>query len=162
VKKITWVRPESLTRTFSAAAARSSSKFSRTSSVNDRQFGALTFQTMAGVNLKCGHWSATAGYEINDWLNQCQIFDDATGPHNNDLIVQGLSIKVSYAFCDADSCVLSPLLILDETVHRLATGTFLRPTNASRRCPGPKEHAFPPIARRDSPHQRLPILAIPA
>lgn len=66
--------------------------------INGRHFGALTFQAMAGVNLKYGHWGATAGYEINDWLNQCQIFDDATGPHNNDLIIQGLSIRVSYGF----------------------------------------------------------------
>lgn len=66
--------------------------------INDRQFGALTFQAMAGVNLKYNHWNATAGYEINDWLNQCQIFDDATGPHNNDLIVQGLSLRVGYSF----------------------------------------------------------------
>jgi hypothetical protein len=66
--------------------------------INDRQFGALTFQAMAGVTLKFRHWNVTAGYEINDWLNQCQIFDDATGPHNNDLIVQGLSIRVSYRF----------------------------------------------------------------
>jgi hypothetical protein len=66
--------------------------------INDRHFGALTFQAMIGVNLNYQHWNATAGYEINDWLNQCQIFDDATGPHNNDLIVQGLSIRVSYGF----------------------------------------------------------------
>jgi hypothetical protein len=66
--------------------------------IKDRRFGALMFQTMAGVNLKYGNWNAMAGYEINDWLNQCQIFDDATGPHNNDLIVQGLSIRVSYSY----------------------------------------------------------------
>jgi hypothetical protein len=66
--------------------------------INDRHFGALTFQAMSGVTLNYGNWSTTVGYEINDWLNQCQIFDDATGPHNNDLIVQGLSIRVSYRF----------------------------------------------------------------
>jgi len=66
--------------------------------VKDRNFGALTFQVMAGVHLKYGNWNATAGYEINDWLNQCQIFDDATGPHNNDLIVQGLSARVGYSY----------------------------------------------------------------
>ena len=66
--------------------------------INGRHFGALTFQAMIGVSLKYQHWNATAGYEINDWLNQCQIFDDATGPHNNDLIVQGLSIRVGYSF----------------------------------------------------------------
>ena len=66
--------------------------------VGDHHFGALTFQAMIGVSLNYQHWNATAGYEINDWLNQCQIFDDATGPHNNDLILQGLSIRVSYNF----------------------------------------------------------------
>ena len=66
--------------------------------IDDRRFGALTFQAMVGVNLKYGNWNVTAGYEFNDWLNQCQIFDDATGPHNNDLVVQGLSIRVGYRF----------------------------------------------------------------
>jgi hypothetical protein len=66
--------------------------------IKDRQFGALAFQAMAGVNLQCGRWNVTAGYEMNDWLNQCQIFDDSTGPHNNDLIVQGLTIRATCAF----------------------------------------------------------------
>jgi hypothetical protein len=66
--------------------------------INNRRFGALTFQAMVGVNFKFRHWNAMVGYEINDWLNQCQIFDDATGPHNNDLIVQGLNLRVGYGF----------------------------------------------------------------
>ncbi len=66
--------------------------------IGDREFGALTFQAMVGIQLKYGRWSATAGYEINDWLNQCQIFDDATGPHNNDLILQGLTVNVGCSF----------------------------------------------------------------
>jgi hypothetical protein len=66
--------------------------------IDNRDFGALTFQAMVGMNFKCGNWSAEAGYEINDWLNQCQIFDDATGPHNNDLVLQGLSARVGYRF----------------------------------------------------------------
>jgi hypothetical protein len=66
--------------------------------IADRHFGALTFQAMVGLNISGRHWNATAGYEFNDWLNQCQIFDDATGPHNNDLILQGLSVRVSYNF----------------------------------------------------------------
>ncbi len=66
--------------------------------IDGRDFGALTFQAVVGINLKYRRWSATAGYEINDWLNQCQIFDDATGPHNNDLILQGLTVNVSCSF----------------------------------------------------------------
>jgi len=66
--------------------------------VPDRDFGALAFQAVLGLNVKYRDWSATVGYEINDWLNQCQIFDDATGPHNNDLILQGLTLNVGYDF----------------------------------------------------------------
>jgi hypothetical protein len=66
--------------------------------INNRDFGALTFQAMIGLRLNYLNWNATVGYEFNDWLNQCQIFDDATGPHNNDLIVQGVSLRVSYSF----------------------------------------------------------------
>jgi hypothetical protein len=66
--------------------------------IHGRNFGALTFQAMIGLHLNYRYWNATAGYELNDWLNQCQIFDDATGPHNNDLILQGLCIRVSYGF----------------------------------------------------------------
>ncbi len=66
--------------------------------INDRDFGALTFQAVVGVHLEYGCWSAMAGYEINDWLNQCQIFDDATGPHNNDLLLQGLVVNVGCRF----------------------------------------------------------------
>ncbi len=66
--------------------------------MRDRDFGALTFQVLVGLHLEYGRWSAMAGYEINDWLNQCQIFDDATGPHNNDLLLQGLTASVRCRF----------------------------------------------------------------
>ena len=66
--------------------------------IDGRDLGALTFQAVVGIHLKYRRWSVTAGYEINDWLNQCQIFDDATGPHNNDLILQGLTVKVNCQF----------------------------------------------------------------
>jgi hypothetical protein len=66
--------------------------------IDNRDFGAVMFQAMVGLHLNCRNWNVTAGYELNDWLNQCQIFDDATGPHNNDLIVQGLSVRISYRF----------------------------------------------------------------
>ncbi|MBA4032719.1 MAG: hypothetical protein C0478_17770 [Planctomyces sp.] len=63
-----------------------------------RDFGSLTFQTIVGVQLKYGHLTATAGYELNDWLNQCQIFTDASGPQNNDLLLQGLTVRLAYNF----------------------------------------------------------------
>ena len=66
--------------------------------IDDRDFGALAFQAMIGLHLCYRNWNATAGYEFNDWLNQCQTFDDATGPHNNDLVLQGVSIRVTYGF----------------------------------------------------------------
>ena len=66
--------------------------------IDGRNFGAVTFQAMIGIELKCGPWLATVGYELNDWLNQCQIFDDATGPHNNDLILQGLTVNFLCSF----------------------------------------------------------------
>ena len=66
--------------------------------IGGRDFGALTFQALLGIHLRYGRWSTTAGYEISDWLNQCQIFDDATGPHNNDLILQGLTVKINCEF----------------------------------------------------------------
>ena len=70
----------------------------KTIAVPDRNFGALAFQAIIGFNWRYRRWSATAGYEVNDWLNQCQIFDDATGPHNNDLILQGLTANLSWRF----------------------------------------------------------------
>lgn len=66
--------------------------------IDNRDFGALAFQAIVGIHLEYGRWSAMAGYEINDWLNQCQIFDDATGPHNNDLLLQGLVVNASCRF----------------------------------------------------------------
>jgi hypothetical protein len=69
-----------------------------TTGVDPRNFGALAFQAILGLNLKYGNWSATVGYEFNDWLNQLQIFDDATGPHNNDLILQGLTLRAGYSY----------------------------------------------------------------
>ncbi len=66
--------------------------------IDNRDFGAMAFQAMIGLHLNWRNWNATAGWEFNDWLNQCQIFDDATGPHNNDLIVQGLSVRVGCSY----------------------------------------------------------------
>jgi hypothetical protein len=70
----------------------------RTIPIDGRDFGALAFQAVVGIRLECGRFSAMAGWEINDWLNQCQIFDDATGPHNNDLLLQGLVVNATCRF----------------------------------------------------------------
>ncbi len=71
---------------------------SQTIQVDSRDFGSLAFQTIVGMNVRRGCWSAAVGYEINDWLNQCQIFTDATGPQNNDLLLQGLSANFTLQF----------------------------------------------------------------
>lgn len=71
---------------------------SRVVKVDSRDFGSLTFQTMVGLNIRRGGWTAAFGYELNDWLNQCQVFTDATGPQNNDLLLQGLTASVAFAF----------------------------------------------------------------
>lgn len=63
--------------------------------VDSRNFGSLTIQTMIGANVNYKNVTASIGYEITDWFNQNQLFDDATGPHNNDLLLQGLTIKVA-------------------------------------------------------------------
>nr|WP_261361787.1 Lpg1974 family pore-forming outer membrane protein [Aeoliella straminimaris] len=63
-----------------------------------RDFGSLAFQAMVGMNFRAGHWSGAVGYELNDWLNQCQVFTDATGPQNNDLLLQGLNVRLAYEF----------------------------------------------------------------
>jgi hypothetical protein len=71
---------------------------SQTIQVDSRDFGSLGFQTMVGLDFRLGQWSGTVGYEINDWLNQCQVFTDATGPQNNDLLLQGLTARIGYEF----------------------------------------------------------------
>jgi hypothetical protein len=58
----------------------------------------LRVQEQAGVEGRENPSQAPAGFELNDWLNQCQIFDDATGPHNNDLIFQGLTVNMGCKF----------------------------------------------------------------
>lgn len=66
--------------------------------VGGRNFGAFTVQGILGLNLDYKCCSIKLGYEINDWFNQYQVIDDATGAHNNDLILQGLTLKFAYTF----------------------------------------------------------------
>lgn len=62
------------------------------------RLGALTLQGMIGFQLKHKNFSAKLAYEISDWFNQSQFFDNDTGTHNNDLILQGLTLGISYDF----------------------------------------------------------------
>ena len=54
-----------------------------------RDLGALGLQTLIGINMDYKNATIKLGYEINDWLNQFQVFDNDTGAHNNNLILQG-------------------------------------------------------------------------
>jgi hypothetical protein len=66
--------------------------------VDDKNMGALALQATAGLKFIDRKFSASLGYEIDDWFNQLQIFDDATGAHDNDLTLQGLTLKLAYNF----------------------------------------------------------------
>lgn len=63
-----------------------------------RNLASLNFETFLGGNVHYQNWSLIFGYEISDWLNQFQIFDDGTGGHSNDLVLQGLTLGFSYQF----------------------------------------------------------------
>ena len=72
--------------------------------VRDRNFGALMLQGLMGIGFDVNfdkdqsHFSMKLGYEIEDWFNQYQVFDNATGTHNNDLILQGLTLDMRLDF----------------------------------------------------------------
>jgi len=71
---------------------------------DERNFGSLFLRSFLGVgwdvtfNQDCAHFALKFGYEIEDWFNQCQIFTDTSGSQNNDLILQGLNLSLSFDF----------------------------------------------------------------
>jgi len=69
-----------------------------TTTVGSRNLGALTLQALIGINLNYKCLSMKLGYEIMDWFDQYQVMDDGTGAHDNDLIFQGLTLRMSYVF----------------------------------------------------------------
>lgn len=62
--------------------------------VGPRDLGAFSLQTMLGLHLNYKNFSMSLGYEFSDWFNQYQVLDDATGAHNNDLVLQGLNLGI--------------------------------------------------------------------
>lgn len=62
--------------------------------ISNRNLGALSFQALLGLGFDFKNFSMQLGYEINDWFNQFQVFDNDTGAHNNDLILQGLTLEI--------------------------------------------------------------------
>ncbi|MFA6118466.1 MAG: Lpg1974 family pore-forming outer membrane protein [Parachlamydiales bacterium] len=71
---------------------------------SDRNFGALVLHGFLGLGWDCSFdcdrfdFGLKLGYEIEDWLNHCQIFSDASGSQNNDLILQGLNLGLHFDF----------------------------------------------------------------
>lgn len=67
-----------------------------------RNFGCLVLHSFMGFEWDChfnrSHLGLKFGYEIEDWLNQFQIFSDASGSQNNDLILQGLNCGLQLDF----------------------------------------------------------------
>lgn len=60
--------------------------------------GALTLQSSLGIKVDYKNFAIKLVYEFNDWFNQNQFFDNDTGTHNNDLILQGVTLGLSYDF----------------------------------------------------------------
>lgn len=60
--------------------------------------GAVTLQGAIGFKFDYKKCQIKLAYEINDWRDQVQFFDNDTGAHNNDLILQGLTLGLTYQF----------------------------------------------------------------
>ena len=72
--------------------------------MKDRNFGAVTLQALMGLgwdfnfDKNRSHFALKLGYEIQDWLNQFQVFSNASGTQNSDLILQGLTLDLRFDF----------------------------------------------------------------
>lgn len=62
----------------------------------DRQGGTPVIQGKVGVQFDFDRFTMSLSYEMSDWFDQLQIFDDATGGHDSDLALQGLTLRVAY------------------------------------------------------------------
>jgi hypothetical protein len=69
-----------------------------------RDFGSLVLHAFLGLEWDCNfdrdrsHFGLKIGYEIEDWLNQLQIFSDTSGSQNNALFLQGLNAGLKFDF----------------------------------------------------------------
>ncbi len=72
--------------------------------VGNRNFGSFVLQGLMGFkwefnfDRESSHLAFKLGYEVQDWLDQYQVFDNLTGGHDNDLILQGLTFDVRFDF----------------------------------------------------------------
>lgn len=64
--------------------------------VGKRDFGAFAVQGFIGINFDYKKYSLKVGYEAFDWFNQYQVFDNGSGTHTNDLVLQGLTVTINY------------------------------------------------------------------
>jgi len=67
-----------------------------TLNIGKRDFGAVTVQGLLGIKVEYKNYLVKIGYEVSDWFNQYQVFDDSTGARNNDLILQGVTLAFKY------------------------------------------------------------------
>lgn len=71
---------------------------------SNRNFASLVLHSFLGFGWDLNfdhnksHFALKVGYEIEDWLNQFQIFSDASGAQNNDLVLQGLNLAICFDF----------------------------------------------------------------
>lgn len=65
---------------------------------HSRNQASLGFETAIGIDFVYQNLSLKLGFEMIDWLNQFQIFDDGTGGHSNDLVLQGFTFGFHYWF----------------------------------------------------------------
>jgi hypothetical protein len=60
-----------------------------------RNYGSVSFHSFFGLawdyNSTRTHLELKLGYEIEDWLNQCQFFTNIAGGENSDLVLQGIT-----------------------------------------------------------------------
>lgn len=72
--------------------------------MKDRNFGSFMVQALLGLgwdfnfDKNRSHFALKVGYEIEDWLNQFQVFSDASGTQNSDLVLQGLTVDLRLDF----------------------------------------------------------------
>jgi hypothetical protein len=72
--------------------------------IGNRTFGSFVLQGLLGIGLdwnirrEQSHISIKLGYEFQDWFSQFQAFDNGTGGHNNDLILQGATFDIHFDF----------------------------------------------------------------
>lgn len=75
-----------------------------TTTVGNRKYGSFMVRAFMGLGIDRKTCRADSllslkiGYELQDWFSQFQIFDNGTGGHTNDLILQGLTAEARFTF----------------------------------------------------------------